>query len=187
MELLGVAGGIASIAGLALQVGAGAMKRERTCTITIKNSSRVFTLVNPKVWMYSGRSKTLPAPTVDTETEEECDISKKANTPAGAVGVLTYELHNKNMQRSNKLIAVMFSVPFDNNLFANWFAVGVFENTQLCDKKLFNLMYYEYSSKFSRAKAKESIRMHTNDPIKIRATMSDAGTAVVKLELLDTC
>ncbi|XP_030622866.1 bryoporin-like [Chanos chanos] len=134
--------------------------------------------------MYSGHKSKPPSPTVDTNTEEECHFSKTANTLRGAVGVLTYELLDKKKQRSDEIIAVMFSVPYGTTVFGNWFAVGIFEKTRPCDRKLFNLMYYKDNpSMFTRAKAKHPNIVHKGNSVEIRATMSDSGKATIKVEL----
>ncbi|XP_030622868.1 DELTA-thalatoxin-Avl1a-like [Chanos chanos] len=156
----------------------------RSCTIKIENHSNVYSFAHPKVWMHSGYNNQLPSPTVDINTTEECAFSKAAGAARGAVGVLTYELL-KSKSSSNKLLAIMFSVPYDYNLYENWLAVGIFDKTQKCDDTLYNLMYYNSDSKFRRAKATDTSIVYIWESMEIRAAMSNAGTAVVEVEIHD--
>ncbi|XP_030622885.1 bryoporin-like [Chanos chanos] len=165
----------------------GAPKPARSCTVKIKNCSTVHSLINPKFWMNSGYNSQPPSPTVDVNTTGVCAFSKTAGAATGAVGVLTYELFNKKKQCSDKVIAIMFSVPYDCNLYDNWLAVGIFDCAQPCDDTLYNLMYYKSDSKFLRAKATDPSIVYTQESVEIRASMSNARTADVQVEIHDKC
>ncbi|XP_030626164.1 bryoporin-like [Chanos chanos] len=158
---------------------------DRSCTIEIKNGSSVYSLVNPKTWMHSGYISKPPPPTVHVNTTAACAFSKTAVGARGAVGVLTYELL-KSKSYTDKMMAIMFSVPFDYSLYENWLAVGVFEHIRPCDKSLYNLMYYHLEPAFIRAKATDPIK-NTWGSVEIRASMSNASSAIVQVEIYDKC
>nr|XP_020460302.1 DELTA-thalatoxin-Avl1a-like [Monopterus albus]XP_020460304.1 DELTA-thalatoxin-Avl1a-like [Monopterus albus] len=158
----------------------------RNCTIEITNVSSVYCLVNPKVHMESGFAFSPPQPTVRATMTELCSFTKDDNTASGAVGVLTYELFDMRNRSGTELMAVMFSVPFDYNLYKNWLGVGIFEHNTACDKKLFELMYNSKDfTKFVRQQANGSGLKYSGKVVDVRASMSDEGKAIIKLELYD--
>ncbi|KAM4623707.1 DELTA-actitoxin-Afr1c-like isoform 1-T2 [Polymixia lowei] len=165
---------------------AAGLTTNRNCTIEITNVSTTFCLVNPKVYMSSGFSFNPPQPTVRTTKSEVCSFIKDDNTASGAVGVLTYELFDMRSRHCNELVAIMFSVPFDYNLYKNWYGIGIFEHTRACDEKLYKLMYYEKDfTNFQRHEADGSGVMYPGRMVDVRATMSSEGKAIIKLELYD--
>ncbi|CAL8318426.1 unnamed protein product [Lota lota] len=78
---------------------------------------------------------------VKPATKDTAIFKKTPHTACGTVGVFTYDLFNTSSQTMEKL-AVMFSVPYDFNLYSNWFAVGVFSSNKNCDHDLYREMYY---------------------------------------------
>ena len=89
------------------------------------------------VYFFSGTSdEVLP---INVNTDEAVTYpARKTNGPTatGVVGVLCYYIPI----RSNSL-CVMFSVPFDYNLYSNWWDVQVFSGRVTPDKALYNQMY----------------------------------------------
>ena len=79
-------------------------------------------------------------------------------------------------------LAIMFSVPYDYNLFSNWCAVGIFESGRACDKSLFNEMYNKNGVSFTRGKAGSQIRYEGNFH-SLKASMSDYASSILKVEL----
>ena len=53
----------------------------------------------------------------------------------GAVGVFTYYIPDLD-----KTLAIMYSVPFDYNLFRNWWNVKLYSGRQKADKQTFSNM-----------------------------------------------
>lgn len=136
--------------------------------------------------MESGFSYNPPQPTVRTNKPEVCSFTKDDNTATGAVGVLTYELYDMKKQHCNEVIAVMFSVPFDYKIYKNWMALGIFERTRECDKKLFDLMYKgEDFTNFQRREGDGCGLLYKGRMVDLRACMSSEGRATLKLELYD--
>ncbi|XP_036408043.1 DELTA-sagatoxin-Srs1a-like [Megalops cyprinoides] len=163
-----------------------ALTTNRNCTIEITNVSSSYCLVNPKVYMSSGFSFNPPQPTVRTTKTEVCSFTKDDNTASGSVGVLTYELFDMRSRHCNELIAIMFSVPFDYNIYKNWLGVGIFEHKRACDEALYKHMYYEKNfTNFTRAEANGSGVEYKGRVVDLRATMSNIGRAIIKLEIYD--
>lgn len=136
--------------------------------------------------MENGFCHSPPQPTVRTTKTEVCSFTKDDNTASGAVGVLTYELFDMRQRKTTELMAVMFSVPFDYNIYKNWLGVGLFESTRACDDKLYKLMYNDKDfSHFVRQEANGSGVKYTGSTVDVRACMSSAGKAMIKLELYD--
>uniref|UniRef100_A0A1A8C9Q3 Actinoporin-like protein n=1 Tax=Nothobranchius kadleci TaxID=1051664 RepID=A0A1A8C9Q3_NOTKA len=158
----------------------------RHCTIEITNLSTVYCLVNPKVHMESGFPFNPPQPTIRTTKTELCSFIKDDNTATGAAGVLTYELFHMRERRCSELMAIMFSVPFDYNIYKNWLGVGIFQHTHACDKKLFHSMYNDKDfTSFVRQEATGSGLLFRGRGLDVRACMCDVGKAIVKVELYD--
>ena len=77
-------------------------------------------------------------------------------------------------------------MPFDYNLYKNWFGVGVFEVACACDKNLYKRMYYDNNfRKFTCTEASGSGIEYKSTQVDLRATMSNVGKAIVKVELYD--
>ena len=55
----------------------------------------------------------------------------------GAVGVMTY--HIPSIQ---KTLAVLFSVPFDYNLYSNWWDVKLYSGKKWAGYSIYDNMYY---------------------------------------------
>lgn len=127
-----------------------------------------------------------PQPTLRVNKTEVCSFTKDDNTATGAVGVMTYELFDMHSRRSTDQIAIMFSVPFDQNIYQNWMAVGVFEKTKACDKELYKLMYEGKDfQQLKRCQGDGNGLMHSDKGVDVRSCMSSEGRAIIKLELYD--
>lgn len=116
---------------------------------------------------------------------EVCNFSKSGGSTSGAVGVLTYDVIRKGSQKAGKKIAIMFSVPYDYNLYKNWAAVGIYDQSRECQEDLYKEMYYEKSEKFTREEANGSCIMYGGNELEILCTMSPLGRAIMKVEVWD--
>ncbi|XP_054615970.1 uncharacterized protein LOC129171388 isoform X2 [Dunckerocampus dactyliophorus] len=162
------------------------LSTNRNCTIEITNVSGSYCLINPKVYMSSGICHHPPQPTIRSTRTEVCSFNKDDHTATGAVGLLTYDLFHMQSRVCSQRMAVMFSVPYDHNLYKNRLAVGVMEQSHACDKKLYEQMYDgKNPDHFSRADASGSGLEYSGKYVDVRATMSTVGKAIVKVELYD--
>ena len=59
---------------------------------------------------------------INPVTRDNAVFAKTGNTARGSIGVFTYDL-SLNGSDSTKKMAIMFSVPYDFNLYSNWHAV----------------------------------------------------------------
>ncbi|XP_077406188.1 DELTA-actitoxin-Afr1a-like [Vanacampus margaritifer] len=161
----------------------------RNCTIEVLNLTSAFCLHNPKVHMESGFPYSPPQPTVRVGRGEVCSFTKDDKMASGAVGVLTYELFHMHKKTCNQMLAVMFSVPFDYNIYKNWMSVGVLPKGKLTDHHLYTMLYESKAPKdtqyFVRHKADGSGVEHRGEEVDLAACMSDEGHAIIKLEIHD--
>ncbi|KAM7371906.1 hypothetical protein PAMP_009107 [Pampus punctatissimus] len=158
----------------------------RNCTIEITNISSSYCLINPKVHMTSGFCHHPPQPTIRTTRTEVCSFTKDDNTATGAVGLLTYDLFHMQSRVCSERMAIMFSVPFDRNLYKNQLVVGVVEQSCACDKNLYNQMYDGKDlGNFTRSETNGSGLEYKATYVDLKATMSTVGKAIVKVELYD--
>ncbi|XP_017260010.1 DELTA-thalatoxin-Avl1a-like [Kryptolebias marmoratus] len=157
----------------------------RQCKVEIQNKSSTCTLSEPLLHLFSGNCEAPLPPTLRPSETGTALFIKKPHTACGSVAVFTYNiLQNSNNQIRGKL-AVMFSVPYDFNIYANWYAVGVFDMHKLCDEDLYKEMYYGSQRGFVRGKAKGPSLTHRAGHATIRATMSDSYQPVLKVEVCD--
>ena len=65
--------------------------------------------------------------------------ARKTSGPVatGVVGVLCYYIPDRKVS-----LCILFSVPFDYNLYSNWWDVQVFSGKKSPDNQLYNDMYY---------------------------------------------
>ncbi|XP_036944943.1 bryoporin-like [Acanthopagrus latus] len=162
------------------------LSTNRNCTIEITNVSANYCLINPKVYMSSGYCHHPPQPTIRTTKTEVCSFTKDDNTATGAVGLLTYDLFHMQSRVCSDRVAIMFSVPFDHNLYKNRLAVGVVEQSRDCDKHLYDQLYDGKDlSNFTRSEQHGAGLLYRATYVDLRATMSSVGKAIVKVELYD--
>ncbi|XP_061088485.1 actinoporin-like protein isoform X2 [Conger conger] len=161
------------------------MSSRRNITIEIKNLTKDFCLANPKVYLDSGVTFNPPQPTVRPLKTEVCSFSKTSGQAQGSVGVLTYDLMERTGSTKPETLCMMFSVPYDYNLYMNWFAVGIFGKGRNCDESLFKEMYYNDESGFVRAEANGSGINYIGTDLDVKATMSPMGRAIMKVEVWD--
>lgn len=133
--------------------------------------------------MSSGFCHHPPQPTMPGIQPMVCSFNKDDNSATGAVGLLTYDLFHKASRVINRRIAIMFSVPYDRNLYKNRLAVGIFEASQACDKSLYQQMYDGEQTVFVRSDGNGSGLEFKDKQVSLRATMSTTGKAIVKVEL----
>ncbi|KAJ0016073.1 hypothetical protein NQD34_014363 [Periophthalmus magnuspinnatus] len=162
------------------------LSSRRNVTIEITNLTTNYCLINPKVFLEKGSTPIPAQPTVRPLKTEVCTYSKDSGKASGAVGVMTYDLFEKNRQDYIETLAIMFSVPYDRNMYKNWFALGIYNKGKECDEALYKEMYYEKEPKgFVRAEATGSGITFEGNYLDVKATMSSVGKAMMKVELWD--
>lgn len=115
-----------------------------------------------------------------------CSFVKDDNCATGAIGVLTYDLFHMKNQICSERMAIMFSVPYDYNLYENRLAVGVVGQSRACNEDLYKTMYDGKDlSEFIRSEKSGSGLEYLAKYVDLRATMSSIGKAIVKVELYD--
>ncbi|KAG7252994.1 hypothetical protein CRUP_022531 [Coryphaenoides rupestris] len=156
-------------------------------TVEISNVTNKYCLINPRVFLDSGEIFNPPQPTVRPQHTEVCAFSKSSAKATGSVGVLTYDLFERTRDDYIETVAIMFSVPWDYNLYKNWFAVGIYDKGRACDASLYKEMYYDKKQeRFAREEANGSGISFAGDYLDVRATMSPMGHAIMKVEVWDS-
>lgn len=141
-----------------------------------------------RVYLDSGESYNPPQPTVRPLKTEVCTFSKSGGKATGSVGVLCYDLFEKSQNDFIETLAIMFSIPWDYNLYKNWFAVGIYKKGRSCDKDLFKEMYNEKKQQehgFVREEASGSGINYMGQYLDVRATMSPMANSIMKVEVWD--
>ena len=158
-------------------------QKSRKCDIKVVNC--LFALLC-RVYMESGFCQHPPQPTIQSTKTEVCSFTKDDNTATGAVGLLTYDLFHMATRVCVERMAILFSVPYDHNLYKNRLAVGVVLQSSECDKHLYKMMYDGKDlSHFSRADANGCGLEYRAEHVDVRATMSSVGKGILKVELYD--
>ncbi|KAG9268250.1 DELTA-stichotoxin-Hcr4a-like [Astyanax mexicanus] len=160
------------------------IRTDRNISIQLSNFSHKYILTNPRVFTSSGYSHNPPQPTIQKRTIEACSFTKTAGTACGAVGVLTYEICRHEDKHWVGELMIMFSVPYDYNLYENWFALGISKDRISCNEQLFHQMYYDNGS-FTRAKSTGSEIKFLGKHAYVKGTMSPAGRSIMKVEFWD--
>uniref|UniRef100_A0AAQ6IKF4 Uncharacterized protein n=1 Tax=Anabas testudineus TaxID=64144 RepID=A0AAQ6IKF4_ANATE len=145
----------------------------RQSTIELKNYCSDYKLINPSHYTYRG---SLNTPFPDEIGPSESGISvftKTAGTFCRSVGVVTYDLLKNSTEENQGKLAIMFSNPFDFNLYSNLFAVGVLDINTKCDYDLYTKMYYEAEGGYLRRAARDGGLTYTSERVTITATMTD--------------
>ncbi|XP_018972967.1 DELTA-stichotoxin-Hcr4a-like [Cyprinus carpio] len=168
------------------EAAAANVSSKRHATIEITNLTNNYCLLNPKAYLESGETFNPPQPTVRPLKTEVCTFSKTSAKATGSVGVMTYDLFERSRNDYTQTLAVMFSVPWDYNLYKNWFAVGIYPKGKECDQALYKEMYYQNNPQsFVREEANGSGINFEGKSLDIRATMCPLGSAIIKLEVWD--
>lgn len=115
---------------------------------------------------------------------EVCNFSKTAAKASGAVGVLTYDVLESGKSEASERVAVMFSVPYDYNLYENWAAVGIYDVSKEVDEEMYKEMYYSREQEhFAREKGDGCCLKFEGKDLVVMCTMSPMGRAIMKVEL----
>lgn len=147
-------------------------------------TSLSFSAFHKRVYLDSGNCHSPPQPTVLPLKTEVCNFSKTTAKASGAVGVMTYDVFRRGDTGPSEKLAIMFSVPFDYNLYKNWAAVGMYPLETPCDEKLYKEMYYNKKQDgFVRQETNGSCFSFEGKTLEILCTMSPEGRAIMKVEV----
>lgn len=139
-----------------------------------------------RVFTESGQCEVPLPPVLGPCSTASALFNKTTGAATGAVGVFTYDLFNAAVNDYSHVVAVMYSVPYDRNLYSNWFAVGIFARGNNCDYDLYDIMYNGSENNFVRAQADGSCISYQGDFVTVSASMSDSGEAVLKVNVSDS-
>lgn len=138
------------------------------------------------MYLDSGSVTSPPQPTVRPLKTEICIFGKKGGKATGAVGVLTYDLFERQSNSAKQTAAIMFSVPYDYNVYKNWLGLGIYEGGKECNEALYKEMYYGKEQRgFKRQEANGCGLTFEGRSLDIKATMCPMGRAIMKVELWD--
>ncbi|XP_060883662.1 DELTA-actitoxin-Afr1a-like [Labrus mixtus] len=162
------------------------LNSRRNVTIEISNITNNYCLIDPKIYMDSGHCHVPPQPTIIPMKTELCNFTKTSAKASGAVGLLTYDLLQKSSNRVTERLVVMFSVPYDNGMYKNWFGLGIYSTDRDVDEKLYKEMYYNKEQVyFLRAEASGCGLIFNGRDLDFMATMSPLGRSIMKVEIWD--
>ena len=97
----------------------------------------------------------------------------KGPVARGVVGVVAFYVPG-----ISKTVAVLFSVPYDYNLYQNWWNVRFYEGERQADYSIYNDLYY--SNPF---KADVPHERDLGNNLKFRGDMSSSGTPTLEIRV----
>lgn len=165
-------GAASTLAGPTSEQISKTINSSRNVTIQLSNNSS-YILTNPRVFCSSGYNANPPPPTIKPGRRDTCAFSKSFGI-YGVEGVLTYDIAD-----GRNVIAMMFSVPNDINLYKVSFAVAMIDKTVTCDQALFKTLEKQ------KTPTTGSMIMHSGETVEIKATMSPAGCSIMKVDVSD--
>ena len=124
------------------------------------------------------------APPVDIEPGTSEAMAGRSRAGAlGCYGTVSWIIGN-----SGKMIVIMYSCPFDHNLYKNWLSVGIFDKGST--KGFANKMYYKRQNGFKRKKFHKDLSPlfygTKGLPFAIKATMENSYKPEIRVQLYPT-
>ncbi|MEQ2211180.1 hypothetical protein XENOCAPTIV_000646 [Xenoophorus captivus] len=155
----------------------------RECNIQITNFSDHYVLTNPGMFLCRGACISPLPPKILPSGSGGALFAKTTLTGHGFSGIITYDLLNSTTGKTTEQMAVFFKVPYDLNLKANEYAVGVFDICKGCHVNLHEEMANKMDNTFIRGQAMGPSMTHVSQDVTISATMSDSYSSVIKVNL----
>ncbi|CAL8391192.1 unnamed protein product [Arctogadus glacialis] len=156
---------------------------QRTCLVEIYDTCGVYALSDPGLFLVSGECISPLPPQIKKRSKASGNFTSTLLTARGSVGVFTYDLVHHQHKDYNAVLAVMFSVPFDYNLYSNWCGAGIFNRGTDCDNDLFDLMYYGSEMGFVRVKGGAAARTFKGEIVEVAVNITDSSRAVLSVEV----
>ncbi|XP_075999280.1 uncharacterized protein LOC142992661 isoform X2 [Genypterus blacodes] len=158
----------------------------RQCTIEVMNECANYMLCNPRMFIEDGGCTIPLSLSIRSRACGTAEFSKTPNTAYGSVGVFTYDLRHNTTKKSTEKFAVMFSVPYNYDVYKNWYAVGIFDISKPCDHDLYDEMYNDTDQAFVRGTPSRVPSItYEGEHVTIVATMSDCYLPVIKVQMKD--
>ena len=150
---------------------------KRKVAIGVENhTGKTWTASSQSIYFDSGTSdNVLPYKVVDTKALLQGCRKTSGPVARGTVGVFTYTLSDGNT------IAVMWSVPFDYNLYSNWWNVLAFRGKKYANKELFDYMYSWSGNPFSGDNEWKTKNLDLG--YKVRGAMAASGMATMEIHV----
>ena len=136
-----------------------------------------------RLFLVSGGCSVPLPPQIKKRSKASANFTSTLLTACGSVGVFTYDLVHDQHRDYNAVLAVMFSVPFDYNLYSNWCGAGILNRGTECDKDLFDLMYYGSEMGFVRVKGGAAARTFKGEIVEVAVNITDSSRAVLTVEV----
>ena len=142
-------------------------------------------LISPRFYIYSGKTEDIPL-SVKKGEAGFASASKTEGTTTGSVGVLSYHIEGTDCR-----LAILWSVPYDYNLYENWFKISLVNKDTPIDKALYDDMYYDRgkltNGKVAKATQGEatwdtSVKL-ANKSVKLAGVMGTGGKCTLNLSL----
>ncbi|MDB9460613.1 hypothetical protein PN480_05950 [Dolichospermum circinale CS-1225] len=170
-----VAGASAAISAANLLLGQLSVTRKIAIVI---NNHTGWDLVEPKYHLYSGTTKDVPT-WIPKRKAAIVLASKTSSSARGTAGVITYRLNGADAR-----LAILWSIPYDYNLYENWFATEMILTRDAINGNLFDRLYNGPTVK------KASNGYQEIGPIwnyyRIGGTMGTAGDSVLNINYIQS-
>jgi len=118
---------------------------------------------------------------IDPGKRESSFGRKYSGTATGVAGTVSWKIENGDCA------VVMFSLPFDFNLYSNWLSVGIMKESEVKGHPLFDKMYSGKESNFTRGQFYSNPKPieFKNGSYKIVGEMGTTHEAKIKIQIFD--
>ncbi|XP_064296334.1 deep-sea actinoporin Cjtox I-like [Phalacrocorax carbo] len=157
---------------------------ERSVEIRIANKTHDVTFHSPRSYCFSGYSSNPPCPRIPPGATESCQFTNSMLRFRGSVGLLVYEADTFTL-------AILFSNPFDYNLYSVEFAVEIsMHKAHLKDlQNIYKRMYNDQPASTGNETMLHRVKlgacqepvMVSAGQVKVMATMSNARKSIMRV------
>lgn len=151
---------------------------QRRGIVEIKNFTP-YELDEIKYYEYSGSVNRYPL-RIPANMASVVGVAKPQGSAKGAVGVVSYRIKGTNSR-----LAICYSIPYDYNLYDNWFKYSIIRNSTPVNYDLYLDMYKNYGVLTSGkiAKAASGFQKWTHGEFTMSGAMTNNGQSTMRLEL----